>query len=781
MSEHAAAWLLTYALHSTLLLALAWLASGPLGRRSLRLEEAVWRAALLGALATSTFQVATGWHPVAALRLPATPVTAMTVEVTPPVAAEAPTATAPYLYKEEPAASAPAPAPRALTAPLAASLELPVAGALPTGEPSQPRPLWMTGLLAIWASVAFLLSLRLAFAHLGLRRRLRARLPVSGGTLFRLLDRLLPETGLARPVRLTCSAALPVPVALGVVRPEIAVPPRALSHLSESEQESLLAHELAHLVRRDPAWLVAGQIVTSVLFFQPLNWVARRRLRELSELLSDEWAVSRTGEPLSLARCLAEVAQWTLEPVRFLPVPGMADRPSSLGRRIRRLLDRDREGARMPRWGLAALVVLLLSTAMAAPGFTAAEPPAPPPAPPAPATAPAPPAPPSAPAVEAAEAPEPPDLPEPPEASAPVVNPAPPAVPAPPHRAPRAARPPRPSRPPRSSRPALAEPRPHHGLTAEERAEIAAAHEEAQEWGESHHLTPEQIARIQADADRISREVEERIKPQMEKLEKLTAEIEAQRPSDAEIKALEDQVETLTRRHRRSPEEEARFEADVKKLTESGEHLSQEERQRIQADIRKMADSLRPNAEELAAIRKLAERHAEISRKITKEQREEMRAASREIEREMAGLRERLHRDLHRELGSLHDGRERDRARPNPRPRALPVPKVAPAPHPLPVPKVAPAPPVPRVNPAPPAPKAAPAPPTPKAAPAPSAPPAPPQVGIPGGVRDGVNGGIPGGVKGGVEGGVEGGVAGGVEGGTEEAPLPPPPPQAAPR
>ena len=71
MFEHAAAWLLTYALHSTLLLALAWLASGPLSRRSLRLEEAVWRAALLGALATSTFQVATGWHPMAALRLPA--------------------------------------------------------------------------------------------------------------------------------------------------------------------------------------------------------------------------------------------------------------------------------------------------------------------------------------------------------------------------------------------------------------------------------------------------------------------------------------------------------------------------------------------------------------------------------------------------------------------------------------------------------------------------------------------------------------------------------------
>src|SRR5436305_13356539 len=102
MFEHAAAWLLTYALHSTFLLALAWLASGPLSRRSLRLEEAVWRAALLGALATSTFQVATGWHPrgypIAALRLPVSlSATASTVPATP-------------IYKEEPAAPALLPA-----------------------------------------------------------------------------------------------------------------------------------------------------------------------------------------------------------------------------------------------------------------------------------------------------------------------------------------------------------------------------------------------------------------------------------------------------------------------------------------------------------------------------------------------------------------------------------------------------------------------------------------------------------------------------------------------
>jgi hypothetical protein len=63
--NQAAAWLLTYSLHSTLFLALAWLASNRLAGRRARLEEAMWRFALVGALVTATVQLAAGWEPVA--------------------------------------------------------------------------------------------------------------------------------------------------------------------------------------------------------------------------------------------------------------------------------------------------------------------------------------------------------------------------------------------------------------------------------------------------------------------------------------------------------------------------------------------------------------------------------------------------------------------------------------------------------------------------------------------------------------------------------------------
>src|SRR5262245_12388667 len=90
-AQHAFAWLLTYLLHSTLLLGLAWLASKPLARWSVAAEEAVWKIALVGALLTASLQLAAGWEPAAGRwRLGQTPQTLPPVAeavVTPTVSA----------------------------------------------------------------------------------------------------------------------------------------------------------------------------------------------------------------------------------------------------------------------------------------------------------------------------------------------------------------------------------------------------------------------------------------------------------------------------------------------------------------------------------------------------------------------------------------------------------------------------------------------------------------------------------------------------------------------
>ena len=91
-----------------------------------------------------------------------------------------------------------------------------------------------------------------------------------GGDLHSQLRTLAAEAGFTEDVRLTCSSRVPVPLALGLRQPEICVPPKALAGLTDEQQEGMLAHELAHLARRDPLWLVISHVLTW-LFFQPLT------------------------------------------------------------------------------------------------------------------------------------------------------------------------------------------------------------------------------------------------------------------------------------------------------------------------------------------------------------------------------------------------------------------------------------------------------------------------------------------------------------------------------
>jgi biopolymer transport protein ExbD len=121
----------------------------------------------------------------------------------------------------------------------------------------------------------------------------------------------------------------------------------------------MLAHELAHLERRDPAWLFAAHVVEALFCVQPLvRWV-RRRMQDDMEYLCDAWAAERTARPVPLARCLATVAGW-LEGERTPALaPGMATTDSRLVQRVEALL-----GGGRPR-GRGAARVATVATGLA--------------------------------------------------------------------------------------------------------------------------------------------------------------------------------------------------------------------------------------------------------------------------------------------------------------------------------------------------------------------------------------------------------------------------------
>ncbi|HEY0510777.1 MAG TPA: M56 family metallopeptidase [Thermoanaerobaculia bacterium] len=641
LAAQALAWMLTYLLHSTLLLGLAWLASKPLSRWSVSAEEAVWKLALVGALFTASIQLAAGWQPVAGQwRL--TDVSAATVNVGAGlVPARAGASPAPTLNSRRVDMGIEA---RVLTA------AKPTAPAIPASVlPSLPALA-----LGAWALGALLLLAAFGRSYLRLNRRLRSRPRVVAGDLHAQLRALAAEAGLGRDVRLSCSSRVPVPVALGFGAPEICVPPRALARLTDEQQEGMLAHELAHLARRDPFWLLLGQVLTRVLFFQPLNWVARRRLREISEMLSDEWAVARTGRPLSLAGCLAEVAGWSVG-VRPLPVPGMADGPSSLGRRIRRLLDETRSPDHPARraWLAAAMGVLVIAVAAAAPAISAARP-----EPPSPAAAPAAPAP----TVDVKDATDTPTHPATSEGAEPEGRPE--------HRADHEARMAEKDRDRHDARDQDGEGSPDvdvdvdaEGVDAHVNASIQAALSlldgQLQNLSREHEMTAEQREKLSREIERATRELNRNLKPRMEKLSRELAQKLSHQVPSPEMQRLAVEMGRLAEQMRPSAEDMARLQAQVdqemKQFRADGSgKLSREDRERIERDAREMAERMKPSEERRRKLdelrRQLDRERGRMDEQLSVENRQEIERAQKEmreeVEREVRGAREELRRAL---------------------------------------------------------------------------------------------------------------------------------------
>ncbi len=416
------AWSLTYLVHSTLLIGAVWLISRRLADRPLALDR-LWKLALVGGVVTASVQTAAGLSP-AHLQLGSSPheevVAAKPVEVRwhfdlPRAAPEKDHGTQGTGDREQGAGDESV-AVGSLTAPSSESVSAPGSASAPgsgsgsgsgsvsgseSGSGSVSADMgvdawkWVVLLAGV---ISLLLAMRLGVTWFRLRRILSDRRLVTGGTAPLILAQLEARAGMRRRVRLSATSRLEVPIAIGIVRPEICVPRRALEELDPGELETLLAHELAHLVRHDPAWRLLAGLVCRVFFFQPLNRLAAARIETASEMLCDDWAVEHTDEPLALARCLTEVAGWIAAPaLEGSPVPAMARGGSGLGRRVRRLLaagDRTIGGARRERWFIplgAGLVALLIFAAPGAtdtaPRPTRAVPPAPP-VPPVPAAAP---------------------------------------------------------------------------------------------------------------------------------------------------------------------------------------------------------------------------------------------------------------------------------------------------------------------------------------------------------------------------------------------------------
>ena len=187
---------------------------------------------------------------------------------------------------------------------------------------------WMIGVVAL-AGYVLVRSLWLWWAIGGER-------PVTSQGILDLLEDAKMQMGVRTIVGVVVTDKVKTPALFGFVRPRVLLPMGALELLSPDQLSHVFLHELAHLRRRDIfiSWWAA--LLQVLHWFNPLIWLALRRMRADQEMACDALVLSRIGpeEPVAYGCTMVRLLE-RFSHAQYLPsVAGILEDTSQIERRI---------------------------------------------------------------------------------------------------------------------------------------------------------------------------------------------------------------------------------------------------------------------------------------------------------------------------------------------------------------------------------------------------------------------------------------------------------------
>lgn len=204
-----------------------------------------------------------------------------------------------------------------------------------------------------------------------LRKTLASCRPAWEGPVRDAAARASEALGLRGDVEVFLAPGDAAPMAVGLFRPAAVLPESMAEKLDPAGLEVVLAHELAHLRRRDPWVLVLENVLLTLWWFNPVVWMLVKSLRRTREDCCDDLVLSlRLADEHTYCRSLINAASTVARPGWSPAILGFADRMHPLGRRLTRLMDTT---LRKPhRLSLAGIAVLAMLAIAALPGLRTA-------------------------------------------------------------------------------------------------------------------------------------------------------------------------------------------------------------------------------------------------------------------------------------------------------------------------------------------------------------------------------------------------------------------------
>ena len=307
-------------LKATIILGMAWLATALLHRASAAVRHGVWGLALVGLL---MLPLLSSFLPSWDVGIPARiqpllvyhPAPAPPNETSLPVFSaegQSATTTTPQQAVVDEPVGAGRIAPDHKTPPDAGLARVP-GSARPLGWP------WPAWILLVWGIGASVLLGRFGLHMLRAWIITRHAELLADARHVAEVAHLARRLGIRRRLRVLCSPAVSMPMTWGLWRPVVMLPHRARLW-SDERRRVVLLHELAHIKRWDYLVHLATQVTRALYWFNPLIWVAARRIHVEQERACDDQVLQAGAGACDYATHLLDIARMFLK--RPIPMPG---------------------------------------------------------------------------------------------------------------------------------------------------------------------------------------------------------------------------------------------------------------------------------------------------------------------------------------------------------------------------------------------------------------------------------------------------------------------------
>ncbi|WP_196140950.1 M56 family metallopeptidase [Aliikangiella sp. G2MR2-5] len=168
-------------------------------------------------------------------------------------------------------------------------------------------------LFVFWAGTVSVVLLRYLAIRFSLLRLINRASPVVAYPIVSCANRWRLNFWIRQPVHVIAEDKYFSPFTFFFKSPVIFIPRAILTNAEEKTIESIIAHEMAHVKRKDSFWLLIQNIIQIVFFFNPLVWFIVRRLSNLRERICDEMVLSTNEiEPQVYGESLLSVLRFNI-------------------------------------------------------------------------------------------------------------------------------------------------------------------------------------------------------------------------------------------------------------------------------------------------------------------------------------------------------------------------------------------------------------------------------------------------------------------------------------